>query len=106
MQVVIGHIAFKGENGKTLTYPTSDTDDPDQHQNLHGWLRRGYDENPTKNGVDRMQGGGGVYTDMQTYNKKFSGFFFFRFLFPSGSAQPKTAGAILMVNGSKRRGLA
>jgi hypothetical protein len=41
---------------------------------------------PYQNGVDRIQGGGGVYTDVQ-HNKKFP--VFFPFLFPLTNAQPK-----------------
>jgi hypothetical protein len=52
---------------------------------------------PYQNGVDRIQGGG-VYTDVQ-HITKVSGFF--PFLFPLTERTAQTAGAILMVNGSK-----
>jgi hypothetical protein len=55
MQVVIGHIAFKGK-WQTLTYPTSDTDDPINTKicmvDYVGDMMK-----PYQNGVDRMQGG-------------------------------------------------
>jgi hypothetical protein len=53
---------------------------------------------PYQNGVDRMQGG--VYTDMQHITKSFR-FFFFSVFISIGKRTAQTAGAILMVNGSK-----
>jgi hypothetical protein len=52
---------------------------------------------PYQNGVDRMQGG--VYTDMQHITKSFR--FFFSVFISIGKRTAQTAGAILMVNGSK-----
>ena len=51
---------------------------------------------PYQNGVDRMQGG--VYTDMQHITKSFRFFSVFISIRPRTA---QTAGAILMVNGSK-----
>jgi hypothetical protein len=53
---------------------------------------------PYQNGVDRMQGGGGVYTDMQHITKSFQ---FFSVFISIGKRTAQTAGAILMVNCSK-----
>jgi hypothetical protein len=82
MQVVIGHIAFKGK-WRTLTCPTSDTDDP-INTKIFMVHYVGDMMEPYQNGVDRMQGG--VYTDMQHITKCFR---FFPFLFPLALAQPK-----------------
>jgi hypothetical protein len=51
---------------------------------------------PYQNGVDRMQGG--VYTDMQHITKSFR---LFSVFISIGKRTAQTAGAILMVNGSK-----
>jgi hypothetical protein len=51
---------------------------------------------PYQNGVDRIQGG--VYTDMQHITKSFR---FFSVFISIGKRTAQTAGAILMVNGSK-----
>jgi hypothetical protein len=84
MQVVIGHIAFKGEMANfDLSYLRHRW--PDQHQNLHGWLRRGYDETIPKWCWSHTRGGG-VYTDMQHITKSFR--FFFRFYFHQGTHSP------------------
>jgi hypothetical protein len=84
MQVVIGLIAFKGDKWQTLTYPTSDTDDPINTKicmvDYVGDMMK-----PYQNGVDRIQGVG--LHRYATYNKKFP--VFFPFLFPSINAQPK-----------------
>jgi hypothetical protein len=53
---------------------------------------------PYQNAVDRMQGGGGLHR-YATYNKKFPVFFSVFISIRPRTAQ--TAGAILMVNGSK-----
>jgi hypothetical protein len=53
---------------------------------------------PYQNGVDRIQGGGGLHR-CATYNKKFPVFFPVFISINERTAQ--TAGAILMVNGSK-----
>jgi hypothetical protein len=53
---------------------------------------------PYQNGVDRMQGGGGLHR-YATYNKKFP--VFFSVFISIGKRTAQTAGAILMVNGSK-----
>jgi hypothetical protein len=54
---------------------------------------------PYQNGVDRIQGGGGGLHRYATYNKKFPVFFSVFISINERTAQ--TAGAILMVNGSK-----
>ena len=83
MQVVIGHIAFKWEMANfDLSYLRHRW--PDQHQNLHGWLRRGYDETLPKWCWSHTRGG---LHRCATYNKKFP--VFFPFLFPLTNAQPK-----------------
>jgi hypothetical protein len=51
---------------------------------------------PYQNGVDRIQGG--VYTDMQHITKSFR---FFSVFISIRERTAQTAGAILMVNGSK-----
>jgi hypothetical protein len=53
---------------------------------------------PYQNGVDRIQGGGGVYTDVQHITKSFR---FFSVFISIDQRTAQTAGAILMVNGSK-----
>jgi hypothetical protein len=53
---------------------------------------------PYQNGVDRIQGGGGVYTGMQHKTKSFR---FFSVFISINERTAQTAGAILMVNGSK-----
>jgi hypothetical protein len=53
---------------------------------------------PYQNGVDRIQGGG-VYTDMQHITKSFR--YFFSVFISIRPRTAQTAGAILMVNGSK-----
>jgi hypothetical protein len=52
---------------------------------------------PYQNGVDRIQGG--VYTDVQHITKCFR--FFFSVFISIDQRTAQTAGAILMVNGSK-----
>ena len=84
MQVVIGHIAFKGDMANfDLSYLRHRW--PDQHQNLHGWLRRGYNETIPKWCWSHTRGG---LHRCATYNKMFP-VFFFPFLFPLTNAQPK-----------------
>jgi hypothetical protein len=53
---------------------------------------------PYQNGVDRIQGG--VSTDVQHITKSFR-FFFFSVFISIDQRTAQTAGAILMVNGSK-----
>jgi hypothetical protein len=81
MQVVIGH-KVKGK-WQTLTYPTSDTDDPINTKickiDFVGDMMK-----PYQNGVHRVQGG--VYTDMQHITKSFR--FFFRLYFHQGTHSP------------------
>jgi hypothetical protein len=52
---------------------------------------------PYQNGVDRIQGGGGLHR-YATYNKKFPDFFVFISIRPRTA---QTAGVILIVNGLK-----
>jgi hypothetical protein len=81
---------------RTLTYPTSDTDDPINTKicmvDYVGDMMK-----PYQNGVDRIQGGG--LNRCATYNKMFPAFFSVFIAIDQRTAQ--TAGAILMVNGSK-----
>ena len=80
---------------RTLTYPTSDTDDPINTKictvDYVGDMMKTY-----QNGVDRIQGG--VYTDVQHTTKCFR---FFSVFISINERTAQTAGAILMVNGSK-----
>ena len=80
---VIGHITFEGER-RTLTHPTSDTDDPiNTKMCMVDYL--GDMIKPYQNGVDRVQGS--VSPDMQHTTKSFR--LFFTFLFSLTNAQPK-----------------
>jgi hypothetical protein len=78
-----------------LTYHTSDTDDPINTKickvDYVGDMMK-----PHQNGVDRIQGG--VYTDVQHITKSFR---FFSVFISIGKRTAQTAGATLMVNGSK-----